>query len=506
MSFLSTFDDDIIISYAHLDDQPLKGHDGWITNLHHDLETRVSQLLGYKVAVWRDPKLTGNDEYTDELVDQMAGKGVLVSVLSPRYLTSDWCLREVREFCLAAERTGGVRVNNKFRIFKVVKTPVPRDQYPPPLRDLLEYRFYRIEESTDRPHEFNPEIDPEALKDYWARVEDLATDIKELLKTLKGLATGSNGKSGPTIYLAETTYDLNDKRDSIKRELQQRGCNVLPDRPLPLRASDLDVAVREYLGQSGLAIHLIGEKYGIIPEAADCSITCLQARIAQELANKYSFSRIIWMPSGLTAKEDRQREFIETLRNDSTVENAPDVLESSVDELKTLIKTRLDDIAKHETDQETPKLDDSSLTIYVVCDPRDLNDLAPLEDHLFNLNFEVITPAMEGDESQVREDHLENLRTCDAVIIYYGAAQEPWFRTKLRDLRKLPGYGRSRPMLAQAIYISGPTTTAKEHFRTHEPMVIKNLDSFAPHLLDPFVKEIEKGKKGKANDATRAAR
>ena len=39
----------------------LEGQKGWVTNLHRDLEKRVSQLLGEPPTIWRDDReLRGN--------------------------------------------------------------------------------------------------------------------------------------------------------------------------------------------------------------------------------------------------------------------------------------------------------------------------------------------------------------------------------------------------------------------------------------------------------------
>jgi hypothetical protein len=36
---------------------------------------------------------------------------------------------------------------------------------------------------------------------------------------------------------------------------------------------------------------------------------------------------------------------------------------------------------------------------------------------------------------------------CDAVLIYYGRANDIWLRIKQQELRKIAGYGRKRPLL-----------------------------------------------------------
>ena len=120
-----SFEKDVFISYAHIDNEPLTPEQkGWISRFHSSLETTLSMRLGQKAKIWRDDKLRGNDVFADEIVDQFARTAILVSILTPRYLNSDWCTREVREFCERAKQSGGVIVDNKSRVFKVVKTPV----------------------------------------------------------------------------------------------------------------------------------------------------------------------------------------------------------------------------------------------------------------------------------------------------------------------------------------------------------------------------------------------
>ena len=149
-----SFECDAFISYSHIDNIGLiDGSKGWITNLHWALETRLAQLLGEEassqgVAAIRNQ--AGNDDFAITLVDQLKHVAVLVAVVSPRYVKSEWTRREVEEFCKAAESQGGVRCHDKARIFKVLKTPVPRDLEMPELSRLLGYEFYKVDPETGR--------------------------------------------------------------------------------------------------------------------------------------------------------------------------------------------------------------------------------------------------------------------------------------------------------------------------------------------------------------------
>jgi hypothetical protein len=119
------FEKDLFISYAHIDNKPLTPEQqGWITRFHASLEALLSMRMGGTARIWRDNKLQGNDVFSDEIVDQFSHTAVFVSVLTPRYLNSEWCNKEVAEFCKRAEESGGMVVANKARIFKVLKAPV----------------------------------------------------------------------------------------------------------------------------------------------------------------------------------------------------------------------------------------------------------------------------------------------------------------------------------------------------------------------------------------------
>src|ERR1700758_3723760 len=101
------FEQHVFISYAHIDNQhPDPEQQGWISRFHKSLEKVLSMRLGNPARIWRDEKVCGNDIFGSEIIAQFAQTALLVSVLSPRYLKSEWCTREVQEFCQTAQQTG----------------------------------------------------------------------------------------------------------------------------------------------------------------------------------------------------------------------------------------------------------------------------------------------------------------------------------------------------------------------------------------------------------------
>ena len=364
---------------------------------------------------------------------------------------------------------------------------------------MLGYEFYEIDRITGRPREFSQEAGSRADHNYWAKLEDLAHDLSQLLGMMvqrqEVREVQDVSPSGNSIYLAETTSDLSTERDKMKRELQRRGHQVFPDKPLPLKASDFHTAVRDYLARCQMSIHCIGAHYGLIPEAAERSIVDLQLGMATELNKAHPLLRCIWMPAGLQVKEDRQAQFVEYLHYDVGAQQDVELLQTTLEELKTFIQDKLNALRQSTPEQDS---DDAPPRIYLLGDQQDLEDILPLEDYLYEQGFEITLPALEGDAAQLRADHTENLLWCDALIVYYGKASELWLRTTLRDLQKITGYGRSRPLLAKAIYVSAPETPAKQRFRTHEALVIKQFSVFSPEALQPFLAHLTQGRRGRS--------
>ena len=500
------FDSDVFISYAHLDNQELmEGHKGWVATFHRALEVRVSQMLGATTQIWRDPKLKGSDFFETTLLERLKGVAVLLSVISPRYLKSDWTRRELLEFWKNAEQSGGVLVKGKARVFKIVKTPVPPEAQPAELQKMLGYEFYRVDPETGRVHELDLVKDPEAQRDFWMKIDDVAHDLSALLECLHEAENGCPAaEPTATVFLAEVTSDLQAEYEAVRRDLQDQGCLVLPTRPLPLRGEELEDFMREEMDRCQMSIHLIGHHYGIVPEDGTASITELQNEYAVRRAAAGHFPRLLWMPHQLSSDDLRQQIFIDNVRSDGRILNGADLLETSFEELRTVLRARLEVMRKPAPPPTAPSavpappatssvagLDGGLTRLYLVCDQRDLDAVGPWSAFLFNEGLEVIPSVFEGDEGEVREYHAESLRTCDGVLIYYGAGNELWLRRKLREVQKIAGYGRTRPMRAVGICVAPPMSPAKAQFRTREAMILGQPDGFAPDPLRPFVERLK---------------
>ena len=508
------FEGDAFISYAHLDNIGLvEGQKGWVANLHRALEVRVGQLLGKSAHIWRDPKLQGNDLFETTLVEKLKHVAVLVTVISPRYLKSEWTMRELHEFVAAAAEQGGMQVAGKARIFKVLKTPVPLDKVPDELKMVLGYEFFKVEPDTGKVRELDEVFGPEAQREFWTRLDDLAHDIVTLLEAIDhqghaempsapstaiavpvAQAVIAAAASKGTVYLAQTTSDLRDQADRLRRDLLQHGYTVLPTTPLSDVADEAEAAIRENLAHSKLSVHLIGRNYGLVPEGGQASLIEMQHELAVARGSDPQFHRLIWVPDGQQVSDARQQKVIERISMDPRGDSRADFLETMFEDLRTAVMDRLTRAVKVEAPPALSAANDGPAPmLYLMADQRDADAIQPWADALFDQGVEVIRPLFDGDESEIREYHEENLRLCDGVLIFYGAANELWLQRKLRELQKAPGYGRTKPKPAAGVCLIGARTPEKERFRSHDAVVAPQWDGVALGALAPLLARLKAG-------------
>jgi len=487
----------IFISYAHIDNEVMgAGQQGWITAFHKALEVRLAQLMGRRPEIWRDQKLQGNDIFGDEIVDQFPEVAALISIMSPRYLTSEWCIRELDRFIDAAEQHGGLRLGNKSRIFKVIKTQVSIESHPERVRDLLGYEFFRVDPQTGRARELAQQADPELERLYWARLEDLAYDLAQLMEAMDTNAPTATASPPDgeirTVYLANASYDLREERNAVKRELLEHGYRVVPEKASPLFIDELDQAVSEELAQADLSVHFLGRYYGVVPEGATQSVVALEAEKAVAIGHEKGFQRLVWAPPDLEVEDDRQLALKDYLYTDDSFQEGADIIEAPLEELKAAIMEKLAPKKKRAEPGDDGDAEDL-VRIYIVCDQIDLEGAEALDDILYEKGYEVILPVFDGDEAEIHEEHLENLRTCEAVVIYFGNAGELWLRAKLRELQKIAGYGRTKPLEIKAIVVGAPANRKKERLRTREAMVIQCADGVSEDRLAAFLDKLRQG-------------
>ena len=500
------FEEDIFINY-HRDDNepPVEDFKGFVDRVDESLTVRLTHLIGERPKIWRDKRLKGNDQLNETIEIRLEKTASLVCVLSPGYVKSEWCRKELNQFYQCASTNRGIKINNRSRIFKVIKTPVGNKSSDDPLKDYdlpaelrkvlqesLGYEFYEIDDA-GKLREFWPEYGPDYRRKYLERLEDLAQDIKDFIKYDQEVQSCI----GKCIYLAETTPELTNERTEIKRTLQLHNYRVLPDEELPFDSYAFERNVARYLEGCSMSIHLIGSDYTtkkpeteekLLEFENDQRSAAARVRKQHDLAltrgeNDPRFSRLVWLPAGLSPREEINQEFLAYLLNDPAVQQNAEILNNSkLEDLKTIIQRRLKvSLQENPTPVQTKR-------IYLICDKQDKDAVTPVSNYLQTCGYKVLLPFGDGDQGCTR--HTENLRVCDAILVFYGTHNTMKF--KLAELRKINVNRANRPLLAQGIYVAGPETDHKTTFATDEALVMKCFGDFSAESIKPFLEQIER--------------
>ena len=496
----------IALIYTSKDDEQIEGGvKGWVSNFYKFLTTLMYQITR------ENPKISLIDE-TSFASTNLDDYSVILTVITNNLTANSNVVKGLNQHAKKLKDSKRLTADGVARFFKVLKRPFDPDDHLPELEDLLTYDFYLVDPLTGDPQEFTRFFGNDAERSYWMKLVDMAYDINHVLNAKERSAADGEYEAIPrekTVYLASTGVDMVIQRDIIKRELIRHGYKVLPDHSLPKEVKALDRMVRDDLERCRLSIHIVGEDYGYKPRGSELSVIDIQNRVASEhtyemveknkklkAEDKQPFSRLIWVSPDLKNVTERQKIFIEDLKSDAASLEEAEVLQIQLQELKTIIREELVTggrfkIRKDIKGLEKKKEGDKSKMIYLIADKRDVKDIDELQEFLKKQGFNVVSPSYEGDLVDLRYIHQENLRRCDASIIYFGQATEDWIKTKLQDLLKAPGFGREKPLEAKAVYFNGKKDVDLEHYKKNNAMVLgNNGGNFTPDHLKPFLTKI----------------
>jgi hypothetical protein len=233
----------------------------------------------------------------------------------------------------------------------------------------------------------------------------------------------------------------------------------------------------------------------------------LQNEIAARQSETGDFKRLIWIPpaAGNTITNEKmvalQQTFINELRNNADIQKGADILEGPLEAFKLAIFDTIKRIKEEEEAKKAVPAIAYGITpgpeaartrmIYLLCDQRDLDDIMPLEALIMDSGHEMLLPLFDGDQVHLRQAHLENLKICDAIIIYYGSGNYRWVGSMKSDLMRLPAMGRANPLVAKAIYITGPADNQKESFKSNDIEIINGLTGFNPDMFGHFIQKLK---------------
>lgn len=521
MAFVAGFEHDVFISYAHVDNLPLReGEQGWVSQFHRELQVALAARLGRTEAftIWRDAKLGGNDAFDEAIARRLGGSALLVTIVSPSYCASAYCARELEAFLAAADPALAAPLAERRRVLKIELRRV--DDEPAALRELTGRRFYRVDPATEAEEPFRRTLEADPDQQYWMALRDVAASIEQTLKALRQAAARPAGtaaaatapiarrQSDPdaitavtappprrrappepagAVYLAEVADDLEETREGVRRSLEQHGIEVLPASPLPREAGALRTRVEADLARARFSVHLVGTLYGKRPAGDERSIPQLQYDIAGPGARRdqTGATRIAWIPRDVTAstiQSDPLRAWVEALESQPQGHGPVELMRVGIEELKEMLLRRLAPPRAHRPAPAAGGL------VYISHQPEDESEAVRLRDLLRGADQDVILPPRTGDPETLARHHAVNLRNCDGLMILYARASVLWVREQAISARQLA------PQVKMSIYDGPPAGKEDVNLSFRNLLVLDCRAGLTPNALGPLLSHFSAGR------------
>jgi hypothetical protein len=438
MAYVHPDKPDIFISYAHVDDEPdptFASHPGWVTTLVRCLEKRIAKKLGRvdSYCIWRDPKLAGHVELTPEIIRRVRESAVFLLVLSPAYLASEWCRRELAAFHDATR----ARKPGRGRIFVVEFDRVdPRRRFTE-MADVKGYRFWVEDPDNGNPETLGYPIVREKDDEYHKRANDLCIELVRELEALRQCQTTASGtistpapESRPLVYLAEVTEDLETRRDAVRRHLDQAGFGVLPETDLPRGDPEAyRLAIDTDVARSLAFVQLLSETPGRRFKGLELSYVGLQHERAIAARKPVLQWRSRQVDTGSDEIPNHHRELL----------TAATVSAVDLSEFKSLVTESVKRLADPVAgDQDNSRAADSDKLVFVDAEETDLEAAREIV-RIFETHGIGALPPVRGTTPEATRMALRTrMLTCDGMVLVHGSNSD-WPILQWSQFRKLKG-------------------------------------------------------------------
>ncbi len=345
---------------------------------------------------------------------------------------------ELQEICdhVGLEKVDPIRGFNK--VFKICLEAPKNSLKPACLDRLLSYNFYtkNVYNRKIRSLDFDSEDKSGVI---YSKILDLAYDISGSIKNIEKKT--SDDDEAPYVYLGLTSYDQENSRDEIKRELQHNGFRVLPNLDMPETSEEFKNVMLTNLKKTDFAIQLMGSQYGDILKGSKYSMPDFQNQIIKEYQKNSEntvFKRLIWIPQHAKMNDHRQALYLKRLRRDEAELNT-EIIESPLENFKTILSEKLE-----QTNHTEHLKSDNISRVYLLTEEEPSAEFEELYSALALSGLRVFTLDYQ-EQTGIYTRHLQALRLADGMIIYQQNSSEYWLRSKLRDIIKAPGIGKREP-------------------------------------------------------------
>ena len=431
MGYLSDYEHDIFVSYAHSDLLS-----DWSKDLIALMRGLIAGGLGLReaaqIGLWWDNGIRGNEPLTRQVRQKAERSAVLLVLMTEWYLESSWCRDELQWFVNAIQQKRADRP-----VFVVRVRSTDHTKWPDIFRDerghpLIGYDFVR-DNTLGLPKGYPTPKDAPDSKEYYDALSKLATDIVLQLKALADVPQPDVRRAQPATARADERHqesvfvaaapaeDVDDLRDELARLLRASGCAVVPEKN-PLDVDQIHEQAGKWVASCDKFVQVLGSISGSWPHD-DTGFVIYQ----YQLAKKNDKPIFVYRAPGLETsrvKRRHYREFLERFDHEGT------------GDLQTFAKQ----VASFAISP------DGDRNVFMVASPRDQSLERELRRLLHDLDITVFplypaNRAAGGLWTNVLDEgssFLEVLRRCSSVLLINSKVKEEdvhWIDQRIADFK-----------------------------------------------------------------------
>jgi TIR domain len=461
---------DIFISYARDDDLPPPDKPdgkGFVTFLDEAVRYEFRDIGPERPKIWRDTRrIADGAQFTPEIEEALKDASVLLVVLSPNWMASTWCKRELDTF---AKYHGSEGLRE--RIIVASKRYVDPDKRPSLLQGQTGFAFYV---RNDDPEEIVTDLEffdrGEPRDDrYWVKLKALAAYL--LRRKPRPPPPPAYSPTGRTIYVAKPASDMRGGYDRIVSELIGKGHAVVPSPTEEIALDSAIAVIDEALSKAEISVHLLGEKAGDAPEDQPPIVKLQLARAAAKAAGDgdAKFHRLLWAPSlwpppadTIQAAQGTARRPLDVLAKFDRLLPTDKVEGDSLSKFVDFLNQHLVAIAPPRSAAMPLPDFGGDMRLFLYHSREDSDYALDLAQALQQRRLETLLPAFDGPDSDVKSFNGKQLAECDAVILCWASASEVWVRAQASGLRNWHDLGRSQQFFYRAVLAAPPPGNRKK--------------------------------------------
>jgi len=296
--------------------------------------------------------------------------------------------------------------------------------------------------------------------EIWLKFLDIAYEIRRICDHSK-VSEKTKGK----IYVAQTSTDQNHNRETIVRELEHLGFEVLPKATFPKNMLQFSDLVHSNLRQCFISVHLIGNYYAPLLESIDVSGIELQNDIFHEVAaelkreNK-TIKRFVWIAPDFKPKSEKQKLYVESFKRNIELLKNTEIIQTPIEIFKNIVRTKIVDILSPKQQLTADSVKNKEKQVYLITNDQGNDNYNAIKSQLQKNKIQVLESTNKENKIDLIKEHYFNLINCDALFIDYSVDNNQWLNSKLSDVLKSPGFGRKKDFEVKTVLINTPVTPA----------------------------------------------